>query len=291
MLIPLPNKPLDLQPRATDIIVATYRKCGTTWMLQIAHQLRTRGSMDFADISQVIPWLEVCSQIGREVDVDQVANPRVFKSHLPWEALPAGGKFICVLRDPGDALVSLYHFFNGAALPLDCFDLDTFARLMFLVPDPSHGFYWHHVRSFWSRRHDPNVLLCCYEDMKRDLPSEVRRVASFMGLAGDEERIAIATEHASFAFMKQHKAKFDELAPSLALRKLRGLSVDGWKDKVRSGRTGDSLTALSPALRTELRDAWQREIAEPLGIGSYEELRERLRSEQPGAGSTPLPRE
>jgi hypothetical protein len=51
------------------------------------------------------------------------------------------------------------------------------------------------------------------------------------------------------------------------------------------------LTALSPALRIELAEAWRREIAEPLGIGSYKELRERLRSEQPGASSTSPARE
>lgn len=277
--IPLPHKPPGLSPRPSDIIVATYRKCGTTWMLQIAHQLRTYGSMDFDDISHVIPWLEVCSQLGQDVDVEQVANPRIFKSHLPWEALPHGGKFICVLRNPGDALVSLYHFFNGAAVPRDRYDLHTFAQSMFLVPDPSHGFYWHHLRSFWTRRHDPNVLLCCYEEMKADLTAEVRRVAAFMGLEHDEALISLATEHASFEFMKQHKAQFDELEPSLALRKLRGLGTDGWQDKIRTGRAGDALTTLSPALRAQLDETWQREIFEPLGIPSYEALRACLRTE------------
>ena len=291
MLIALPPKPLELDPRPTDVIVATYRKCGTTWMLQIAHQLRTCGSMDFDDICDVVPWLEVCNQMGRPVDVEQVANPRVFKSHLPWEALPKGGKFICVLRDPGDALVSLYHFFNGAAVPLDSMDLDRFAELLFLTPDVSHGYYWNHIRSFLSRRDDPNVMLCCYEDMKRDLIGVVRRVAAFMGFPDDEERIAITVEHASFEFMKEHKTKFDERVPALALRMLRGLSVDGWRDKVRSGRTGDALTTLSSGLRTRLDEIWRREIFDPLGIPSYEKLCEQLSGDpdtgEPDATSDP----
>jgi hypothetical protein len=185
--------------------------------------------------------------------------------------------------------VSLYHFFNGAAVPLDSLDLDTFAELMFLTPDVSHGYYWNHIRSFWSRRHDPNVMLCCYEDMKRDLNAVVRRVASFMGFPDDEERIAITTEHARFDFMKEHKAKFDEREPAMALRKLRGLSVDGWRDKVRAGRTGDALITLSSALRTQLSDTWRREIFEPLGIRSYDELRERLSEGQASERQTPPP--
>jgi len=32
-------------------------KCGTTWMQQIVHGLRTRGSMDFNEITRVVPFL------------------------------------------------------------------------------------------------------------------------------------------------------------------------------------------------------------------------------------------
>lgn len=50
---------LAFQPRPTDVIISPYAKCGTTWLQQIAHGLRTRGSMDFEEISVVVPWLEV----------------------------------------------------------------------------------------------------------------------------------------------------------------------------------------------------------------------------------------
>eukprot|EP00968_Pinguiococcus_pyrenoidosus_P022004 scaffold2979_cov243-Pinguiococcus_pyrenoidosus.AAC.5 len=37
-------------PRAGDVFVVTYPKCGTTWMMQIVHGLRSGGSMDFGEV-------------------------------------------------------------------------------------------------------------------------------------------------------------------------------------------------------------------------------------------------
>jgi hypothetical protein len=34
-------------------------KEGTIWVQQICHQLRTGGDMEFEEISQVVPWIEL----------------------------------------------------------------------------------------------------------------------------------------------------------------------------------------------------------------------------------------
>lgn len=47
---------LAFKPNATDVYIVTYPKCGTTWTQQIAHGLRSRGSMDFEEICEVVPW-------------------------------------------------------------------------------------------------------------------------------------------------------------------------------------------------------------------------------------------
>ena len=47
-------------PRTTDTFIATYPKCGTTWMMQIVHQLRTGGSMQFPEIyAAVVPFFDL----------------------------------------------------------------------------------------------------------------------------------------------------------------------------------------------------------------------------------------
>ena len=70
-------------PRATDVFVVTYPKCGTTWMTQICHSLRTKGSMDFGEITEVCPWDILAFDCGQDLDADHVAEPRVFKVTRP----------------------------------------------------------------------------------------------------------------------------------------------------------------------------------------------------------------
>ena len=44
--------------REGDIIVSVPAKSGTTWMMNIVHQLRTGGDPGFKDIYIEVPWLE-----------------------------------------------------------------------------------------------------------------------------------------------------------------------------------------------------------------------------------------
>jgi len=65
------------QPRPDDVIVSPYGKCGTTWIQQMFHTLRTGGDLDYDDISRVVPWIETAPQlgIGRQLFVYVVVDP------------------------------------------------------------------------------------------------------------------------------------------------------------------------------------------------------------------------
>src|SRR6476659_2090079 len=76
------------RPRPTDVVITPYGKCGTTWLQQIFHTLRTRGDFDFDDISRVVPWIETAKIVGVPLDTPQKAEPRGFKSHLGYDAVP-----------------------------------------------------------------------------------------------------------------------------------------------------------------------------------------------------------
>ncbi len=40
----------ELKPNPTDVIIVTPPKCGTTWVQQIVHALRSNASMDFDEV-------------------------------------------------------------------------------------------------------------------------------------------------------------------------------------------------------------------------------------------------
>ena len=101
------------RPRPSDVVISPFGKCGTTWLQQIFHTLRTRGDMDFDDISRVVPWIELTIAVDIDIEAPQRAEPRGFKSHLAWDAMPKGARYVVSFRDPRDALVSLFHFFEG----------------------------------------------------------------------------------------------------------------------------------------------------------------------------------
>lgn len=73
-----------------DVIISPFAKCGTTWLQQIVHSLRTGGDMDFDDIYEVVPFIDIALELGIDLNAEQKANPRVFKSHHTWDEVPKG---------------------------------------------------------------------------------------------------------------------------------------------------------------------------------------------------------
>ena len=54
---------------------------GITMLTQIAHGLRSNGSMDFEDINEVVPWFHAALLCGQNLDEAQAFKPRLYKTH------------------------------------------------------------------------------------------------------------------------------------------------------------------------------------------------------------------
>jgi hypothetical protein len=255
----------------TDIIITPFGKNGTTWLQQMCHTLRTRGDMDFDDISAVVPWIETSADLGLDLNADQKAEPRLFKSHLDANRVPAGGRYINSCRDPKDALYSMYKFMEGWFLEPGAVSLDEFARGTFIAAaaDDTRGNYWSHLKSWWLRRDDPDVLFMAFEHMKGDLPGTIERVATFMQIDLDDELFAITQEHTSLAFMKKHSDRFDDRLMREHSIAVAGLSTDIDSSKVRSGQVGESRQQLSAEVAEELDKIWVEKITGELGFTDY----------------------
>lgn len=256
-----------LKLRPTDVVITPFAKCGTTWMQQIVHTLRTRGDMDFDDISRVIPWIETSTALGIDLDAEQRAEPRAFKSHLGWDEVPKGGRYINVVRDPGDALVSMYKFNEGWFWEPGTVDLEEFALTGFIA---QRGYY-KHLKSWWPHRDDPEVLFLAYEHMHRDPRRTITRVAAFIGVPLDDELLDITEEHASMAFMLAHKDRFDDFLMRKLSEERMGLPEGSDSAKVREGRSGAGAT-LSGRIRSELERLWAEEITADFGFPDYPSL-------------------
>ena len=223
------------RPSSRDVIISPFPKSGTTWLQQIAHGLRTRGSMDFEEITDVTPWIEVAHGMGWDLDAPQVAEPRIYKSHLSWHDIPKGGRYIVSIRHPGDVEISRYRFFEGWVLEPGSVSLEDFVRSELERGELDKSGYWHHLISWWEQRHSPNVLLLCYEDMKEDLPSTVQRVASFLGIELDNDFLDIVVHQSTREFMLANISHFDEKNIRIRAEELAGVPPNGNAAKVTSG--------------------------------------------------------
>src|SRR4051812_7785374 len=243
------------RPRATDVVISPYGKCGTTWLQQIFHTLRTRGDMAFDDISRVVPWIEPSALLGIDLAAPQRAEPRGFKSHLRHDLLPKGGRAIVSLREPKDALVSMYRFMEGWLFEPGSIPIGEYASFWMTGGLPG-GDIWTHLLSWWAQRDNPDVLLLTYEHTLADPERAIRSVAAFCGIALDDALLALTLEHSSLGFMLAHKDRFDDLLMRQLLAARCGVPLDSDAAKVRTGIAGGHRHELTADIVAALDAKW-----------------------------------
>jgi aryl sulfotransferase len=175
---------------------------------------------------------------------------------LPLDALvfEPRAKYIYCARDGRDVVWSLYnHHANandawfaaindspgrvGPPIPPADPDIRRYFRTWLDNDGAPFWSFWDNVGSWWGARRQPNVLMLHFDDLKRDLPGEIRRIAAFLDIDVAEENWPRIIEHCGFDWMKRNAAR---AAP------LGGFFWDGGADtfihKGVNGRWRDTLT-------------------------------------------------
>ena len=242
--------------RDGDIVVSVPPKSGTTWTMNIVHQLRSGGDPAFADVYAEVPWLEFVPGPGSTLDGLVAAfdamprdRRRAFKSHaappvLPYQRQGAGAdvRYVVIARNPDEALASFRPFI--AAHSDAWFDLWDVPREDLVGPDIETFFagigsnaivpmVFGFLAAWWPLRHEPNVMLLHYADMKRDHEAAVRRIAEFLGFDVRDDQWPAILEYTSFRWMKAHEDKFE-------LRTVAAIPILDPGAMIRKGQVGAS---------------------------------------------------
>jgi hypothetical protein len=226
-------------PRPEDVFVVTQMKCGTTWMEHIVYEVLHRGEGNLVEtgtaLYAIAPWLEGRRSVP--VDLAPVLGTerpgRIIKTHLPAQLCPSSpaARYIYVARHPVSCFASCVDFVAtnvGAMAPAMAAYEEWFRS-----PDLMWWGTWPaHVRGWWDRsRSDMNVLFVHFEEMKRDLPQMVRRVAAFLGVAPlTDAELARVVEKTGFAYMQKHQDNF-EMHPPHILQTNAALFVRGTTER------------------------------------------------------------
>lgn len=222
----------DFPMRPDDIVISTYPKCGTTWTQRIVGMIVFGSAAPFP-VQDISPWPDF--RVPPPGAMHQLAasqeHRRFLKSHLPFDALPyyEGVKYIHVARDGRDAAMSFFNhkanytpeviarfveisdadpkFGDGDSFDFSPQDAATHFAEWVDGPEDELGDqgagYFAMENSFWAARHEPDVLLLHYNDMKTDLDGEMRRVANFLGIDIAEDLWPELVEAAGFKAMKK----------------------------------------------------------------------------------------
>ena len=217
----------DFQFRDDDIIIATYAKSGTTWMQQIVAQMLFNGDPNLA-VAEMSPWLDLRippKQVKLPL-VEAQTHRRILKTHLPADALvySSKAKYLYIARDGRDVVWSMYNHHANANQAWYAALNDTPGRIGPPIEQPpadireywrewmdkdGHPFwpFWENIRAWWQLRTLPNILFVHFNDLKRDMPGEMRRIAQFLHIPIDEARWADILEYCSFDWMKKNASK------------------------------------------------------------------------------------
>ncbi|MDH4118127.1 MAG: sulfotransferase domain-containing protein [Acidimicrobiia bacterium] len=270
------EKGKEFRPRPSDVIITPWSKSGTTWIQQIVHCLRSGGDDGFDDISRVSPWIEVAHALGIDLDADQGWEPRAFKSHYSYHAVPKGCRYIVSFREPQAVMVSYYRFYEGWL-----FEPGTVSLAEYLAPHLDRSKrkdYWTHLESWWARREDPNVLLLSYEQMREDLRPAVTRIADFIGIAADEALVDLTLERSSLDYMLEHKHQFNDLLHRQRSDEVGALPPGAGSWKVSAGAVDDERYRLTPEMLDTMARHWEESMGAIHGVHSYDQLTDLLRS-------------
>lgn len=245
--------------REGDIVISTPPKCGTTWTQMICALLILQNPEFDQPLTQLSPWLDCVTQHRETVvtNLEAQQHRRFIKTHTPLDGLPFDERvtYLCVGRDLRDAGISAAHHFanldvsvvvearkkvgleyvapnvdQGPSLKAGN-DREWFQKWV-AVPTltaPSLRYSLHHFSTFWKFRERDNILMYHYDDLKNDLPGQMRRLAGQLGITVDDDAFPALAGAGGFAAMR---GRADQLVP--------GTGSNPWRDKSRFFNSGTS---------------------------------------------------
>ena len=137
--------------------------------------------------------------------IESLPSPRTYSSHLdvdffrrPLETKKT--KFVVVMRNVKDTLVSYYHFYRSC--PGFGNFKGTFEEFMEMVKAKRVRSWFDWVLGWGEYKEYPNTIFIKYEDMKKDLPSVIKRLATFLEIEVTDDFVVDVCKKTTFSYLK-----------------------------------------------------------------------------------------
>ena len=221
------EKGRDIDVFDDDVFLVSYPKSGNTWVRFIIGNLLYKD-FNFANMESLIPDIYVVSN----QELKKVHRPRILKSHEYFD--PRYKKIILIVRDPRSVAVSYYYHLMKKKKITNETKFSDFLQDFVKGNLDSFGNWKQNVESWYCTLNDSNMLLVKYEDLKKDVRHELKRIISFLNLKVREEDISRAIKKSTFESMRSDEIRNQEKA--VVLKKtnkniyfIRSGKIDEWK--------------------------------------------------------------
>ncbi|KAF0304822.1 Sulfotransferase 1C4 [Amphibalanus amphitrite] len=258
------NQPL----RRGDVWVCSPPKCGSMWTQELVWLLENQLDFDGCRAMLTDRWrfgesrfaadLEERARIAAArpatapVPDPAAARSRFVKSHLPLSLSPPRlldtCKVVYLARNPKDICVSFFNHARRYKTVNFGGSLETFAE-HFLAGTVVMTPVVPHMLEAWRLRHHPNLCFIFYEDMKRDLRGQIRRLAAFLDRPCSDSDVERLAEYLHIDNFRKNPWRSEDFG------KQAGMVNEGAGEFIRTGKTGDWKNHLSPELSARF-DSW-----------------------------------
>src|ERR1035438_10894845 len=232
-----------------DTILVSYPKSGNTWVrFLLANLIYPNETVGFSNINRLLPAPGVLSKRF----LKSLPRPRILKSHEPFDV--RFKKVIYLVRDPRDVAVSEFHFDLKKRYIEPDVTLEQFVKRFIAGTTCSYGSWWEHAASWIATRHgNPAFLLVRYEDLLSDSIGETAKIAAFLGIQADRERLKAAVERSSADRMRRvEKREAEQWTGTKNTRKeipfVRAAKSGGWKETLPAHCVEEIEVAWAPLL-------------------------------------------
>ncbi|KAK3407678.1 hypothetical protein EUGRSUZ_J00079 [Eucalyptus grandis] len=250
-----------------DIVVASDPKSGTTWLMAIAFSIVNRSRFDASNTPlltssphELVPRFEIdLFRNNSRSDLDDMEEPRLFSTHLPYPSLPecvkrSDCRIIYICRNPLDTVVSSWYFSLEMARSAEWPEwsleehFESYCQGKFPL-----GPFWEHMVGYWKESLE--------RPHKEDIGGQMKKVAQFVGLPFTEE--------------EKEGGVIEEIAKMCSLKTLKNLEVNKSgklpgkiiekRSFFRKGEVGDWVNHLTPSMANRLNSIMQEKIG-PFGL-------------------------
>ena len=264
--------------REGDIIIAPYFKAGTTLTQCIVLQILHNGKFTQEKMAEISPWLDSSyGDHGKMIAyLKNMRERRVIKSHVPAHALYIDPKvnYIYVGRDGRNVALSFYnylsHFTDRTMHKINgIYKKATGKNIDLVLPQTEQEFFdlwlendgyncgsfFDNVKSWWDLRHSPNVLLLHYDQLSKDLESELPRIATFLGISPETLDTNSIIMNCGFEAMKERAERLIPIG-------VKGSILDDPAKFFHKGTNRDYRKSLTPQQITKYETMVRKKLSD-----------------------------